>query len=173
MRTIIAVETASKTCSIALYIDGKFIKIFESDQPKDHVRALPIFTRDIVKENRINFTDLDAIAISKGPGSYTGLRVGMSFVKGLAYSLGIPIIPISTTEAINSINSIKEKHWVGLYSHKNFMFAQMYKGTQERSEAQCLSFENLIDYPLYAVDMENMSYVGKIFNLKTSANGTC
>lgn len=93
---ILNIETSANVCSVALSKDGKLIDTLESYEPNSHSRLLTLFIQEIVKKNGISFEDLKAIAVSEGPGSYTGLRIGVSTAKGLAYSLGIPMIAIDT-----------------------------------------------------------------------------
>ncbi len=97
MSYILNIETATKNCSVALAKDGKTVFCKElSEQGYSHAELLHVFIEEIIKEANITFQDLHAIAISKGPGSYTGLRIGVSSAKGLCYALGIPLIAIDT-----------------------------------------------------------------------------
>lgn len=98
---ILNIETSAEVCSIALSKDGKLIDKRESYEPNSHSRLLTIFIEDLFKTNKIDFKDLKAIAVSEGPGSYTGLRIGVSTAKGLAYSLGIPLIAIDTLQIMS------------------------------------------------------------------------
>jgi len=94
---ILNIETATKNCSVALAKDGKTILCKEiSEQGYSHAELLHVFIEEILKQSNVTFQDLNAIAISKGPGSYTGLRIGVSSAKGLCYALGIPLIAIDT-----------------------------------------------------------------------------
>lgn len=97
MSYILNIETATRNCSVALAKDGKTVLCKEiSEQGYSHAELLHVFIEEIVKEANVTFQDLHAIAISKGPGSYTGLRIGVSSAKGLCYALGIPLIAIDT-----------------------------------------------------------------------------
>jgi tRNA threonylcarbamoyladenosine biosynthesis protein TsaB len=94
---ILNIETATKNCSVALAKDGETVLCKEiSEQGYSHAELLHVFIEEILKEANVAFQDLHAIAISKGPGSYTGLRIGVSSAKGLCYALGIPLIAIDT-----------------------------------------------------------------------------
>jgi tRNA threonylcarbamoyladenosine biosynthesis protein TsaB len=94
---IICLETATNICSVALCNSGGVISLKESNELKSHASMLTLFIEEILKENLIKAGDLDAIAVSKGPGSYTGLRIGVSVAKGIAYAASIPLIGIDTT----------------------------------------------------------------------------
>jgi len=97
---ILCIETATQVCSVALSVDGKLSGLKETNEKHLHSRVLTTFVTELVKENNISLRDLDAVAISMGPGSYTGLRIGVSTAKGLCYSLDIPLIAINTLESM-------------------------------------------------------------------------
>jgi tRNA threonylcarbamoyladenosine biosynthesis protein TsaB len=94
---ILCLETATSVCSVALCNRAGIISVKESDEDKSHATQLTIFIEELLREQGINTRDLDAIAVSKGPGSYTGLRIGISTAKGIAYASSIPLIGIETT----------------------------------------------------------------------------
>jgi tRNA threonylcarbamoyladenosine biosynthesis protein TsaB len=98
---ILNIETATTNCSVALSKDGKAIAVKEDHRNGySHAEKLHVFIDEVLKTTEVNKTDLDAIAISKGPGSYTGLRIGVSTAKGLSYALDKPLISVSTLEAL-------------------------------------------------------------------------
>ena len=108
MATILCIETASTNCSVALGVNGKLLALKEDyDSSYSHAERLHIFIKELLEENSIKLEDLDAIAVSKGPGSYTGLRIGISAAKGLCFSLDIPLISVSTLTSIAM--QVKEK----------------------------------------------------------------
>lgn len=97
MSYILNIETATRNCSVALAKDGETILCREiAEQGYSHAEKLHVFIFEILKEAGINFQEIQAIAVSKGPGSYTGLRIGVSAAKGFCYALGIPLIAIDT-----------------------------------------------------------------------------
>lgn len=105
---ILCIETASTNCSVALAKHGNILALKEDyNNGFSHAERLHIFIRDILAENDMQLSNLDAIAVSKGPGSYTGLRIGVSAAKGLCFSLGIPLISVSTLTAL--AYQVKEK----------------------------------------------------------------
>jgi len=108
---ILCIETASTNCSVALAKNGNLLALKEDySNGFSHAERLHIFIRDILEENNMELSNLDAIAVSKGPGSYTGLRIGVSAAKGLCFSLGIPLISVSTLTAL--AYQVKEKELV-------------------------------------------------------------
>lgn len=101
MNYILNVETATKQCSVSIAKEGKTIVCNEiAEEGYSHAERLHVFIEDCVKEAGISYKDLAAIAVSQGPGSYTGLRIGVSAAKGLCYALGIPLIAVDTLKAL-------------------------------------------------------------------------
>jgi tRNA threonylcarbamoyladenosine biosynthesis protein TsaB len=96
MAAILNIETATSLCSVALAIDGRLIARRETQEEKSHAARLTVYIEEILKEQGLQIKDLHAIAIGKGPGSYTGLRIGVSTAKGLCYGAGIPLIAVGT-----------------------------------------------------------------------------
>lgn len=98
---ILNIETATKNCSVSLAKDGETILVREiAEQGYSHAEKLHVFIEEILKEANVSVQDLKAIAVSKGPGSYTGLRIGVSTAKGLCYALGIPLISVDTLQVL-------------------------------------------------------------------------
>lgn len=97
---IICLETATNICSVALCNSAGIVSLRESNESKSHASMLTVFINEILKENGLRASDLEAIAVSKGPGSYTGLRIGVSVAKGIAYAASIPLIGIETTRSM-------------------------------------------------------------------------
>ena len=103
MEYILNIETATKNCSVALAKEGKTILCKEiAEEGYSHAERLHVFIEEIIQEAEIAFKDLVAVAVSQGPGSYTGLRIGVSAAKGLCYALGIPLIAIDTLKTLAS-----------------------------------------------------------------------
>ena len=101
MSIILNIETATKNCSVALAKEGKTIACKEiAEQNFSHAEKLHVFIEELLAENQLQFSDLSAIAVSQGPGSYTGLRIGVSSAKGLCYALNIPLIAIDTLQLL-------------------------------------------------------------------------
>ncbi|KAA5827809.1 tRNA (adenosine(37)-N6)-threonylcarbamoyltransferase complex dimerization subunit type 1 TsaB [Algibacter amylolyticus] len=101
MSLILNLETATTNCSVSLSKDGKTIVLKEdNDKSYSHAERLHVYIDAVLKEANITSNDLDAIAVSKGPGSYTGLRIGVSAAKGLCFALNKPLIAIPTLDAL-------------------------------------------------------------------------
>ncbi|MCZ8229067.1 tRNA (adenosine(37)-N6)-threonylcarbamoyltransferase complex dimerization subunit type 1 TsaB [Flavobacterium sp.] len=101
MAYLLNIETATKNCSVSLAKDGSTLLCKEmSEEGYSHAERLHVFIEEIIQEAGIAFQDLSAIAVSQGPGSYTGLRIGVSAAKGLCYALDIPLIAIDTLQTL-------------------------------------------------------------------------
>lgn len=97
---LLLIESATTICSVALSRDGKIISSREINEPNRHAEKLTVFCEEVVAEAKISFSDLNAVAVSEGPGSYTGLRIGVSAAKGICYALNKPLIAVNTLEAM-------------------------------------------------------------------------
>lgn len=101
MAVILNIETATKNCSVSIAKDGETIACKEiAEQNFSHAEKLHLFVEALLKENNFVYADLNAIAVSQGPGSYTGLRIGVSSAKGFSYALNLPLIAIDTLELL-------------------------------------------------------------------------
>ncbi len=96
MPIILQLETATPVCAVALAIDGKTVALKEETAQNIHASKLTLFINEVMEQSGIAFSELDAVAVSKGPGSYTGLRIGVSTAKGLCFALDKPLIGINT-----------------------------------------------------------------------------
>jgi tRNA threonylcarbamoyladenosine biosynthesis protein TsaB len=97
---ILCLETVTPVCSVALCDRTGLIMVRESRENKSHSTLLTIFIEELLKESGVRAEELEAVAVSKGPGSYTGLRIGVSVAKGIAYGASVPLIGIDTTRSM-------------------------------------------------------------------------
>jgi len=100
MSLILHIETSTATCSVALSENGELLANIDKTEKNIHASSLTLFIQDVLKEANRDIKELDAVAVSMGPGSYTGLRIGVSTAKGLCYALDIPLIAVNTLEAM-------------------------------------------------------------------------
>jgi tRNA threonylcarbamoyladenosine biosynthesis protein TsaB len=98
--TILQIETATTVCSVALARDGHVIAVKELDERNIHAEVITLYIDELIKQTGIGYSELDAVAVSSGPGSYTGLRIGVSTAKGLCFSLDKPLISVETLAAM-------------------------------------------------------------------------
>ena len=100
MALILLIETSASVCSVGLALNGVLICIREETIPNKHAEMLSVFCDELLQETGYSTTDIEAVAVSGGPGSYTGLRIGTSTAKGCCFALNIPLISISTLESM-------------------------------------------------------------------------
>ncbi|WP_423147966.1 tRNA (adenosine(37)-N6)-threonylcarbamoyltransferase complex dimerization subunit type 1 TsaB [Rubrolithibacter danxiaensis] len=100
MSLILQLETSTSSCSVALSLEGKVIAFEERDEKNIHAAKITLFIEKVMADAAKSMNDLDAIAVSKGPGSYTGLRIGVSVAKGLCFALDIPLIAVDTLQSM-------------------------------------------------------------------------
>ena len=97
---ILCLETATPTCSVALNDGTKTLALRECKGQNAHSEKITVFIKEVMDEIGIDYSQLDAVAVSKGPGSYTGLRIGVSTAKGVCYAAGLPLMAIDTLQAM-------------------------------------------------------------------------
>jgi len=116
MPLILNIETASPVCSVALTEGEAVLDFLEDRTGNSHAKILTVFIEELLRGNKISASELDAVAVSAGPGSYTGLRIGTSVAKGLCYALNKPLIAIPTllslAAAIQAKNSSSSAHYL-------------------------------------------------------------
>lgn len=103
MARILSIETGTEVCSVALAQDGEMISLRESGGGRAHANNLGVYIDEVLRENDLDADELDAVAVGGGPGSYTGLRIGVSTAKGLCYALGKPLIAVDSLKALANI----------------------------------------------------------------------
>ena len=97
---ILAIETATDVSSVALFEDGKLVSLQENHSNRTHARLVTVMIERLLQDMELKAADLDAVCVARGPGSYTGLRVGVSVAKGLCMALDIPLLSLSSLEAL-------------------------------------------------------------------------
>ncbi|MCC1483026.1 tRNA (adenosine(37)-N6)-threonylcarbamoyltransferase complex dimerization subunit type 1 TsaB [Winogradskyella immobilis] len=161
MAIILNIETTTTNCSVSLSQDGETLVLKENnDSGFSHAEKLHVFIKDIFELAKIGAKDIDAISISKGPGSYTGLRIGVSTAKGLCYSLDKPLISISTLLSLAHQINVKEKELIVpmLDARRMEVYSAIYNpdfSIYREIEAQIIdkfSFSSLLEsYKLYFI----------------------
>ncbi len=103
MALILCIETGTDVCSVGIAKDGELISLRESAQGRDHASKVGLYVQELLEELEIEPKDLDGVAVGMGPGSYTGLRIGVSFAKGLCYALGKPLIAVESLSMLTEL----------------------------------------------------------------------
>lgn len=153
MALILQIETATQTCSVALSEDGVLLQVVEKTERNIHATMITLFIDELMHHTGKKYTDLDAVAVSMGPGSYTGLRIGVSTAKGLCYGLDIPLIAVNTLEAMSS----------GFLSHcfsvhQQTLFCPMIDARRMEVYCAVFDFQNNSIQPTEAKIMENQAF---------------
>lgn len=113
LAVILNIETSTKNCSVSLAEEGKLLALVELNEGQfSHAEKLHTFILDVLKSSKKEMGDIDAVAVSKGPGSYTGLRIGVSAAKGLCFSLDKPLISLETLEVLAKAIDVDEKVYI-------------------------------------------------------------
>ena len=112
MARILSIETSTSICSVALHERGALLALAEIKEPGGHAEKLLQLVDEVFEKAGLSFADLDAVAVSQGPGSYTGLRIGVSTAKGIAYGLDIPLIGINTMQAMAASQAVARGEYV-------------------------------------------------------------
>ena len=151
MAIILSIETATTNCSVSLSKAGETFALKEDNSNGfSHAERLHIFINAILKENSIDKSEIAAIAVSKGPGSYTGLRIGVSAAKGLCFALNIPLISISTLEALAHQVQISEGMIIPMLDARRMeVYAAVYQANYEPIrgvEAEVLNETSYMDF---------------------------
>lgn len=147
MALILNIDTATTTGSVSLSRDGKAIQTLVNEKQQDHAASMILFVQQIMKEQGITPAQLDAVAVSAGPGSYTGLRVGVATAKGLCYAWNKPLLAVSTLQmmAQGLITDVKDEQ--ALYcpmldARRQEVFTGLYDaGLQEVMPPQAMILE--------------------------------
>lgn len=108
MSKLILIETSTSLCSVALAVDGRIVSKVESAEPRAHAAMTAPYVSRVLKDAGLSVSDCDAVCVSAGPGSYTGLRVGSSTAKGLCFAAGLPLLAVGTLEIL-ALQAISDK----------------------------------------------------------------
>ena len=148
---ILNIETSTKNCSVSLAKNGNILAIKEINNGNySHAELLHPFILEVLKEAKITNQDIDAIAVSKGPGSYTGLRIGVSAAKGLSFSLNKPLISIDTLTSLAHSISIEEGYIIPMLDARRMeVYAAVYHNNYELvrdTKADIIEEDSFLEY---------------------------
>lgn len=134
MALLLNIETATKNCSVSISKDDKIIALKElNDGNYSHAEKLHELIKQVFLEAKIELSDINAIAISKGPGSYTGLRIGVSAAKGLCFALDIPLISVNTLHSLALSISIEKGYKIPLLDARRMeVYSQVFNEKTEK-----------------------------------------
>ena len=158
---ILNIETATKNCSVSLAKNGEIIALKElNDAGYSHAEKLHQFIEDVLIEASVEFSHLNAIAVSKGPGSYTGLRIGVSAAKGLCFALNLPLIAVNTLESLANGVSISEGFKIPLLDARRMeVYSAVFSttnGFEKNVSAEIISEDSFKKY----LDLDKVYFFG-------------
>ncbi len=157
MARILLIETATEVCSVALTADGKVVSFLENRDGFKHSELLTVYIERLFHDSGIVPDQIEAICVSRGPGSYTGLRIGVSVAKGMCFALDIPLIAISTIHSMAyfvAFNSdFREKQ-----GQKNILLCPMLDARRSEVYTALFNFEAVPLTPVSAQIINNKSF---------------
>jgi len=162
MSIILGIETSTKICSVAVSDGYKLLAIEEEGGEYSHSEKLTTFIQKVLERANLNLKSIDAIAISKGPGSYTGLRIGVSVAKGLCYSLNKPLIAIDTLQAM-ALGMLKNE--------KSELYCSMIDARRMEVYTALYDSNNNIVYPVSAKIIDENSFQNHLKDNKVAFFG--
>jgi len=165
MAYILHLESSTSICSVALAQDGKLIDLMESNEGQNHARLLGVFAQDILQKNGITATQLAAVAVSEGPGSYTGLRIGVSLAKGLCYMNQIPLIAVSPLQSM-AAQVIDRKNELGLELDDQSLLVPMIDARRMEVYTATYSTQNQLINDVSSVIVDADSFSEELTNKK-------
>ena len=161
MAYILNIETTTTNCSVSLSFEGETLVLKEDyNNNYSHAERLHLYIDSVLKEGNINCSQLDAIAVSKGPGSYTGLRIGVSAAKGLCFALDIPLISISTLESLSHQIDLTDGYIVPMLDARRL---EVYSAVFDASHAQVRETQaQVLDETSFTsyLDNNNVTFIG-------------
>ena len=171
MERIILIETSTALCSVALAENGAVTSYRESSAPKAHASLTAVFIREVLAERGISLTDCDAVCVSMGPGSYTGLRVGVSTAKGLCFGSGKPLLAVGTLDTLVAQAQMGGHDGTELTGHDGndqHVIARSAANQHviERSEEMCQSTQ--YSYIIPMIDARRMEVYAAVFKAATA-----
>lgn len=151
MPFILNIETATKNCSVSIAKNGETMVCKEiAEEGYSHAEKLHVFIEEVIAEAGITVQDLVAIAVSQGPGSYTGLRIGVSAAKGLCYALNIPLIAIDTLQTLASQANVSEGKIIPMIDARRMeVYSEIFTADlkiERPIEAQVITEDSFKDY---------------------------
>ncbi|KQB40621.1 tRNA (adenosine(37)-N6)-threonylcarbamoyltransferase complex dimerization subunit type 1 TsaB [Flavobacterium aquidurense] len=151
MSFILNIETATKNCSVSIAKNGETIVCKEiAEEGYSHAEKLHVFIEEVITEAGLNIQDLNAVAVSQGPGSYTGLRIGVSAAKGLCFALNIPLLAIDTLHTLASQANVSDGKIIPMLDARRMeVYSEVFNAALEVEraiEAEVITQDSFADY---------------------------
>ncbi|MDP2339144.1 MAG: tRNA (adenosine(37)-N6)-threonylcarbamoyltransferase complex dimerization subunit type 1 TsaB [Bacteroidota bacterium] len=161
MALILIIETSTEVCSVALIKDGTLVDIIESKEGQNHARLVTVFAGKLLSRNKIKSGELNAVAVSKGPGSYTGLRIGVSTAKGICFAGRIPLIAVGTLEAMTKYVILNRVQF-GISEKESTLFCPMIDARRMEVFSMLLDKDGRIIKPISAEIIDESFLSGEL-----------
>ena len=160
---VLNIETSTDSCSAAITIDGVAVAVAANLSAANHASELPVFIEQLLRQAKENDWHLDAVALSQGPGSYTGLRIGASIAKGICYGLNIPLIPIDTLQVLcASLQNTMQNALLCpmLDARRMEVYTALYESTDKENFKRCGDVEaKIIDQDAFAEELQQQPII--------------
>ena len=166
---LLSFHTATNICSVALFSSRKLIDIESSSDDKSHSKYLGVYVDKILSRNSMDISSINNIAIASGPGSFTGLRIGFSLIKGLIFDRDIPVILVPTLHSLEENCLDIDDHFIVLYSHSNMVYAQRFKNCKAVSEILYKPIDSIKHDKIYGYGLKNKVFSIDYINVVPSA----
>ena len=154
---ILSIESSFDVCGTSLILNGKFVETIETKEPRMHSKLLAVYVNDVLKNNNTTVQKIDCIAVSVGPGSYTGLRIGVSLAKGLSLPFNKPIYPVDSFEIAQSQINEKTNFSLAFHSHRDFVYHSYIDKKGCMSKPEICKFNKLVAEKIYGYNLKLIS----------------
>ena len=161
----LAFDTSTDICSVTFFYNSNYYTKVKKNV-REHSEFLPVFCSELIN-NKIN--EIDFIAISVGPGSYSGLKVSSSFAKGLSLAINKPIVPINAFESINLSIEEKKEYYIAIYSHRDYAFYQKYHSGKFLEKAKCNKISNINNFKVFGYGLKEHISDDKFVEIEPSS----
>ena len=168
---MLCIDTSGKFCSISILLDNNIQESINSVLPLSHSSELAVNVKKIINKYNIEIVDLDCIAINIGPGSFTGLRIGISFAKGLCFSNNIPLLPVNAFDIMETkIDDLQGTFFICIHSHKDYVYGLKYNNGKKDSIPKLIDLSNNFGVPMYIYGLKSgYTYNNNIIDVNFSS----
>ncbi len=160
---ILSIESSFDVCGASLILGGKHIDTIETRVPRMHSKFLAVYVEEVLRKNKATIEGIDCIAVSVGPGSYTGLRIGVSLAKGLALPFSKPIHPVDSFDIARSQINEKSNFSIAFHSHRNFVYHCYVDKKGSMSVPEICSIDKVVAKKIYGYNLkiisESLNYI--------------
>lgn len=149
---LLLLESSGPTCSVAVTSGSDILTVKSVSEPNVHSSYLAVFVQEVMQKAHLNFEELDAVVVSAGPGSYTGLRIGASLAKGICYAGNTPLIAVSSLKSIHQSAKTTDICLATVDARRNDAYIALYHDKHELLEEQFVTFDESFKSKLQAAN---------------------